>query len=185
MSGLRVAIMHGRLTPDEKDRVMTAFAAGRVDIARLDDGDQGRRQRAQRDSHGRMDAERFGVSSSGSGRPGRAGPQPGLCLLVTEARRVPGAGAAGRRRRDVGRLPALPARPEAAPGGRRARLRAGGPPSSLKMLRLLEDKELIAVARGSGLRPSAGPTLTRAPSRPQGGDRRPLGPLRADFLDKA
>ena len=51
--GCGVGIMHGRLTPDEKDRVMTAFAAGEIDVLVVHHGDRGRRRRAQRDGHGR------------------------------------------------------------------------------------------------------------------------------------
>ena len=29
-----MGILHGRLSPDEKDRVMTAFAAGEIDVFR-------------------------------------------------------------------------------------------------------------------------------------------------------
>src|SRR6185437_10971252 len=32
LRGLRLAALHGRLTPDDKDRTMTEFAAGRVDV---------------------------------------------------------------------------------------------------------------------------------------------------------
>ena len=32
LQGLRVAAMHGRMAPDDKDAVMTSFAAGEVDV---------------------------------------------------------------------------------------------------------------------------------------------------------
>ncbi len=51
-AGLRTAILHGRLPPDEKDRTMRAFAAGDDRRPRLDDRDRGRRRRAQRHHDG-------------------------------------------------------------------------------------------------------------------------------------
>ncbi|MBN3585790.1 hypothetical protein JYB64_25710, partial [Algoriphagus aestuarii] len=32
LAGLRLAALHGRLAPDEKDKVMRAFAAGEIDV---------------------------------------------------------------------------------------------------------------------------------------------------------
>ena len=52
LAGLRVEMLHGRMAPDDKDRVMQAFAARRGRRARLHDGDRGRRRRPQRDGDG-------------------------------------------------------------------------------------------------------------------------------------
>ena len=48
----RVALLHGRMKPDEKDRVMRAFAARRDPRARRDDRHRGRHRRAERDGDG-------------------------------------------------------------------------------------------------------------------------------------
>ena len=44
----RVALLHGRMKQDAKDRVMRAFAGGRDPRAGLDHGHRGRHRRAQR-----------------------------------------------------------------------------------------------------------------------------------------
>ena len=48
----RVGLLHGRMKPDEKDRVMGAFVARRAPSPGLDDGDRSRRRRRQRHRHG-------------------------------------------------------------------------------------------------------------------------------------
>ena len=95
------------------------------------------------------DADRFGISQLHQlrGRIGR-GAHPGVCLLLTTAaadslaRR-----AAGRGRRAPATASAGRRRPRAAPRGRRARRQPVRLPSSLKLLRVLADAELIAQAR--------------------------------------
>ncbi len=86
LRGLRTAVLHGRLAPEEKDRTMRAFAAGDVDVlvstTVIEVGV---------DVHNAtmmvlLDADRFGVSQLHQlrGRVGRGG-LPGLCLLVSHA----------------------------------------------------------------------------------------------------
>ena len=86
LHGLRTAILHGKLPPDQKDRTMRAFAAGQVDVlistTVIEVGV---------DVHNAtmmvlLDADRFGVSQLHQlrGRVGRGG-LPGLCLLVSRA----------------------------------------------------------------------------------------------------
>ncbi|HVT68569.1 MAG TPA: ATP-dependent DNA helicase RecG, partial [Trebonia sp.] len=86
LAGLRVAIMHGRLAPDEKDRVMTAFAAGEVDVLVSTTVIEVGVDVPNATAMVIMDAERFGVSQLHQlrGRVGRGG-KPGLCLLVTDS----------------------------------------------------------------------------------------------------
>jgi ATP-dependent DNA helicase RecG len=187
LSGLRVAIMHGRLTPDEKDRVMTAFAAGEVDVLVSTTVIEVGVDVPNATVMVIMDAERFGVSQLHQlrGRVGR-GRNPGLCLLVTEA------------------LPETPARErldavaETGDGFQLSRLdlqqrREGdvlgsaqaGRRSSLKLLRLLEDEDLIAEARQeAGKLADSDPLLERHPALKEAIDDF-LGDRRADFLDKA
>ncbi len=86
LAGLRLAGLHGRLAPDVKDRTMTSFAAGELDVlvstTVIEVGV---------DVHNAtaivlLDADRFGVSQLHQlrGRVGRGG-LPGLCLLVSGA----------------------------------------------------------------------------------------------------
>jgi len=187
LSGLRVAIMHGRLTPDEKDRVMTAFAAGQVDVLVSTTVIEVGVDVPNATAMVIMDAERFGVSQLHQlrGRVGR-GRNPGLCLLVTEA--PPDSPARER----------LDAVAETGDGFQLSRLdlqqrREGdvlgsaqaGRRSSLKLLRLLADEDLIAAAReeASAL-VSADPALTAHQPLKEAIDDF-LGDRRAEFLDKA
>jgi ATP-dependent DNA helicase RecG len=86
LAGLRVAIMHGRLPSDEKDKVMLAFADGLVDVLVTTTVVEVGVDVPNATMMVIMDAERFGVSQLHQlrGRVGR-GSHGGLCLLVTEA----------------------------------------------------------------------------------------------------
>jgi ATP-dependent DNA helicase RecG len=187
LSGLRLGILHGRLNPEEKDRVMTAFAAGDIDVLVATTVIEVGVDVPNATAMVVMDAERFGVSQLHQlrGRVGR-GVAPGLCLLVTDA-------PADSPSRD--RLDAIAATSD---GFRLSRLdleqrREGdvlgatqaGRRSSLKMLRLLADEELIAFARqeASAL-VEADPQLAGHLALSEAIDDL-LGPQRAEFLDKA
>src|SRR5215467_2450447 len=187
LSELRLDILHGRLNPDEKDRVMTAFASGEIDVLIATTVIEVGVDVPNATVMVVMDAERFGVSQLHQlrGRVGR-GRNPGLCLLVTEAPE-------GSPSRD--RLDAVAATSD---GFRLSRLdlqqrREGdvlgavqaGRRSSLKMLRLLSDEELIAFARqeASAL-VETDPQLTGHTALREAIDDL-LGPQRAEFLDKA
>jgi ATP-dependent DNA helicase RecG len=149
LAGLRVAVLHGRLPPDEKDSVMLAFAAGSVDVMITTTVVEVGVDVPNATAMVIMDADRFGVSQLHQlrGRVGR-GRHEGLCLLVTEAE----AGGKSRQRLDavaatldgfkLSRVD-LEQRREgdvlgAAQAGRR---------SSLKLLTLLQDEDLIGDAR--------------------------------------
>jgi ATP-dependent DNA helicase RecG len=86
LSGLRVGTLHGRLHPDEKDRVMRSFAAGEVDVLVSTTVIEVGVDVGNATTMVILDAERFGVSQLHQlrGRVGRGG-HPGLCLLVTSA----------------------------------------------------------------------------------------------------
>ncbi len=86
LDGLRLEVLHGRLPPDEKDRTMRAFAAGRVDVLVSTTVIEVGVDVANATVMVLMDADRFGVSQLHQlrGRVGRGG-LPGLCLLVTRA----------------------------------------------------------------------------------------------------
>ncbi|MGH3362828.1 MAG: ATP-dependent DNA helicase RecG [Nocardioides sp.] len=86
LQGLRLAMLHGRLPPDEKDRTMRAFASGEVDVLVSTTVIEVGVDVANATAMVLLDAERFGVSQLHQlrGRVGRGG-LPGLCLLVTSA----------------------------------------------------------------------------------------------------
>jgi ATP-dependent DNA helicase RecG len=149
LAGMRLGILHGRLHPEEKDRVMRAFSAGEIDVLVATTVIEVGVDVPNATVMVIMDAERFGVSQLHQlrGRVGR-GSAPGLCLLVTEAP----PGSPSRERLDavaatldgfkLSRLD-LEQRKEgdvlgAAQAGRQ---------SSLRLLRLLADEDLIGQAR--------------------------------------
>lgn len=86
LAGLRVALLHGRLHPEEKDRTMRAFAAGDVDVLVSTTVIEVGVDVANATTMVLLDADRFGVSQLHQlrGRVGRGG-LPGLCLLVSHA----------------------------------------------------------------------------------------------------
>jgi ATP-dependent DNA helicase RecG len=149
LTGLRLAVLHGRLPADEKDVVMRAFAAGEVDVLVATTVVEVGVDVPNATAMVIMDADRFGVSQLHQlrGRVGR-GKAAGLCLLVTEA-------LGGTATRD--RLDAVASTSD---GFELARVdlemrREGdilgatqsGKRSALKLLSLLRDEELIAEAR--------------------------------------
>ncbi|HEU4567737.1 MAG TPA: ATP-dependent DNA helicase RecG [Marmoricola sp.] len=86
LRGLRVAVLHGRLAPEEKDRTMRAFAAGDLDVLVSTTVIEVGVDVANATAMVIVDADRFGVSQLHQlrGRVGRGG-LPGLCLLLTRA----------------------------------------------------------------------------------------------------
>ena len=187
LAGLRVGVMHGRLHPDEKDRVMTAFAAGQLDVLVSTTVIEVGVDVPNATTMVIMDAERFGVSQLHQlrGRVGR-GAHAGLCLLVTDAP----AGSAARERLDavaetgdgfqLSRLDLAQRREGDVLGSAQA-----GRRSSLKLLRLLADEDLIASARAEATALVADdPQLANHPAVKDAIDDF-LGDRKAEFLDKA
>ena len=86
LAGLRVEKLHGKLPPEEKDRVMRAFAAGEIDVLVSTTVIEVGVDVANATAMVLLDADRFGVSQLHQlrGRVGRGG-LPGLCLLVSHA----------------------------------------------------------------------------------------------------
>ena len=86
LAGLRLATLHGRQPPDEKDAVMTAFSAGEVDVLVATTVVEVGVDVPNATVMVVMDADRFGVSQLHQlrGRVGRGG-NAGLCLLVTDS----------------------------------------------------------------------------------------------------
>jgi RecG-like helicase len=80
----RIGIVHGRLASDEKDRVMTQFQQGELDLLVATTVIEVGVDVPQASTMIVMDADRFGISQLHQlrGRVGR-GELPGVCLLVT------------------------------------------------------------------------------------------------------
>ncbi|MDH6237527.1 ATP-dependent DNA helicase RecG [Cryobacterium sp. CG_9.6] len=86
LQGYRLEALHGRMTSDEKDQTMRAFAAGEIDVLVATTVIEVGVDVPNASAMVVMDADRFGVSQLHQlrGRVGR-GSVPGLCLLVTDA----------------------------------------------------------------------------------------------------
>jgi ATP-dependent DNA helicase RecG len=85
LKGLKIAILHGRLSADEKDATMQAFTKGDIDVLVSTTVIEVGVDVPNATIMVIMDADRFGVSQLHQlrGRVGR-GTSPGLCLLVTQ-----------------------------------------------------------------------------------------------------
>ena len=99
LKGLRLGLMHGRLSADEKDAVMASFRAGEVDVLVCTTVIEVGVDVPNATMMVVMDADRFGISQLHQlrGRIGR-GAHPSLCLLAT---RLPETSRAGERLRAV------------------------------------------------------------------------------------
>ena len=95
LAGLRLGLMHGRLSGDEKDLVMASFRAGEIDVLVCTTVIEVGVDVPNATVMVVMDADRFGVSQLHQlrGRIGR-GQHPSLCLLAT---RLPESSKAGER----------------------------------------------------------------------------------------
>jgi ATP-dependent DNA helicase RecG len=99
LAGLRLGLMHGRLSGDEKDAVMAAFRAGEIDVLVCTTVIEVGVDVPNATVMVVMDADRFGISQLHQlrGRIGR-GSHPSLCLLAT---RLPESSKAGERLKAV------------------------------------------------------------------------------------
>lgn len=99
LAGLRLGLMHGRLSAEEKDAVMGAFRAGEIDVLVSTTVIEVGVDVPNATVMVVVDADRFGISQLHQlrGRIGR-GRHPSLCLLVT---RLPESSKAGERLRAV------------------------------------------------------------------------------------
>jgi ATP-dependent DNA helicase RecG len=151
LSDLRVEMLHGRMTPEDKDRVMQAFAAGSVDVLVSTTVIEVGVDVPNATVMVILDADRFGVSQLHQlrGRIGRGG-HAGLCLLVsasdpasTSMERL--AAVAGTRDGfELSRID-LEQRRE----GNVLGIEQSGGRSSLKLLSVLRDEDVIERARAA------------------------------------
>ncbi|WP_439592505.1 ATP-dependent DNA helicase RecG [Microbacterium sp.] len=146
---IRVEILHGKMPSDEKDAVMQAFARGDIDVLVATTVVEVGVDVPNASTMAILEADRFGVSQLHQlrGRVGRGG-VPGLCLLVTEA--PPGSPARQRVEAVAATLDGfelaevdLDLRGEGDVLGDAQ----SGARSSLRLLRVVKDADLIAEAR--------------------------------------
>ncbi|MGW7046064.1 ATP-dependent DNA helicase RecG [Streptomyces avermitilis] len=149
LQGLGVEVLHGRMPPDDKDAVMRRFAAGERDVLVATTVIEVGVNVPNATAMVIMDADRFGVSQLHQlrGRVGR-GSAAGLCLLVTE---MPEASPARQRLNavastldgfELSRIDLEQRREGDVLGQAQSGVR-----SSLRMLAVIEDEEIIAEAR--------------------------------------
>ncbi|WP_427919768.1 ATP-dependent DNA helicase RecG [Streptomyces sp. cg40] len=149
LQGLRIEVLHGRMHPDDKDAVMRRFAAGDTDVLVATTVIEVGVNVPNATAMVIMDADRFGVSQLHQlrGRVGR-GSAAGLCLLVSE---MPEASPARQRLNSVAstldgfelsRID-LEQRREGDVLGQAQ----SGARTSLRVLSVIEDEEVIAEAR--------------------------------------
>lgn len=149
LAGRRIDVLHGRMSAEEKDLTMRAFAAGDIDVLVATTVIEVGVDVPNASTMVVLDADRFGVSQLHQlrGRVGRGG-VPGLCLLVTAseaestARERVDAVAATLDGFDLAQVD-LELRRE---GDVLGSLQSGGR-SSLKLLRVAHDGEIITEAR--------------------------------------
>ncbi|MER7566608.1 ATP-dependent DNA helicase RecG [Streptomyces sp. NPDC097941] len=166
LSGLRVEVLHGRMHPDDKDAVMRRFAAGETHVLVATTVIEVGVNVPNATAMVIMDADRFGVSQLHQlrGRVGR-GSAPGLCLLVSE---MPEASPARQRLNavastldgfELSRID-LEQRREGDVLGQAQ----SGARTSLRVLAVIEDEEIIAEARQEATSVvEADPELTSLP----------------------
>ncbi|BDZ51211.1 ATP-dependent DNA helicase RecG [Frondihabitans sucicola] len=149
LTGRRIEPLHGRMSSGEKDAAMQAFARGEIDVLVATTVIEVGVDVPNASTMVVLDAERFGVSQLHQlrGRVGRGG-HPGLCLLVTNAEE----GSVARQRVEAVASTTdgfelaqidLDLRRE---GDVLGNLQSGGR-SSLRLLRVAHDGEVIALAR--------------------------------------
>ncbi|WP_329301836.1 ATP-dependent DNA helicase RecG [Streptomyces sp. NBC_00659] len=166
LQGLRVEVLHGRMHPDDKDAVMRRFAAGETHVLVATTVIEVGVNVPNATAMVIMDADRFGVSQLHQlrGRVGR-GSAAGLCLLVSE---MPEASPARQRLNavastldgfELSRIDLEQRREGDVLGQAQSGVR-----SSLRMLAVIEDEEIIAEAREEAAAVvAADPDLTGLP----------------------
>jgi ATP-dependent DNA helicase RecG len=170
LAGLRVDMLHGRMAPEDKDKVMQSFAAGEVDVLVSTTVIEVGVDVPNATVMVILDADRFGVSQLHQlrGRIGRGG-HSGLCLLVsaidpasTSMERLL-AVAGTRDGFELSRID-LEQRRE----GNVLGIEQSGGRSGLKLLSVLRDEDVIARARAAATAHLASdPDLSGSPALAQ------------------
>lgn len=187
LRGLRLGLLHGRLSSDDKARVMREFSAGLLDVLVATTVIEVGVDVPNASTMVILDADRFGMSQLHQlrGRVGR-GQVPGLCLLHT---RQPADAHAVARLTQVAdttdgfRLAQLDLE-ERGEGDVLGTLQSGGH-TSLRLLSVLRDQELIAAAADEVQRLfDIDPTLLTHPTLAKAIEVREWE-LQFEYLDKA
>ncbi len=186
LAGRRIAALHGRMKTDEKDAVMQAFAAGEIDVVVATTVIEVGVDVPNASTMVVMDADRFGVSQLHQlrGRVGRGG-HAGLALFVTDApaqslaRERVDAVASTTDGFELARID-LELRAE---GDVLGAIQSGGR-SSLKLLRVVRDGDLIAQAREAASEILDTDPKLAAHSALREAIARRLSATEAEFLDK-
>ena len=186
LAGVRRGVLHGRMAPEEKDAAMRAFAAGEVDVLVATTVVEVGVDVPNATCMVVMDADRFGISQLHQlrGRVGRGG-HAGRCFLVTP---LPESSPA------VGRLSAVAGTTdgfelaqvdlETRGEGDVLGARQSGARSSLRLLRVVRDADVIAEAREDATAVLAGdPELAEHPAL-AGAIGELLRPQHEDFLER-
>ncbi len=184
LAGLRLGRLHGRMPAEEKDATMAAFAAGTLDVLVATTVVEVGVDVPNATMMVVMDADRFGVSQLHQlrGRVGR-GSEPGLCLLVTgspagtPARERLAAVAASTDGFELSRLDVELRREGDVLGARQSGVR-----SSLRLLSVVRDEDVIAAAREAAV---AVLQSGDVPPDLEASIRRLEESERADFLERA
>jgi ATP-dependent DNA helicase RecG len=187
LTGVRIGVLHGRLPAAEKDDVMSRFAAGDLQVLVSTTVIEVGVDVPEATVMVVMDADRFGLSQLHQlrGRVGR-GAAPGLCLLVSAAPE------------DSDAATRVSTLAETTDGLRIAQVdlelrREGdvlgasqsGTGSSLRLLRVLRDAEVIVTARDDAVDVvGTDPTLAGHPALAAAIDTW-LDPAREEFLERA
>ncbi len=186
LAGVSVGLMHGRLSGDEKDAAMAAFASGRTPVLVSTTVIEVGVDVPEATAMVVLDAERFGISQLHQlrGRVGRAA-SPGVCLLVSRAEE----GSVAQQR-----LAALVATTDGFELAEKdVELRREGDVlgaaqsgrSSLKLLKVVRDAAVIERARGDArMIVDADPSLEANPALASA-IRAWLEPEREEFLERA
>ncbi|MEO6205227.1 MAG: ATP-dependent DNA helicase RecG [Mycobacteriales bacterium] len=187
LTGLRIEVLHGRMSAESKDEVMRNVVAGDVDVLVATTVIEVGVDVPNASLMVVMDADRFGVSQLHQlrGRIGR-GAHGGLCLLVSEAE----PGSPSRERLDavagtndgfaLSRIDLEQRREGDVLGAHQS-----GRRSSLKLLQLLQHEDVIREARAEAVAlVAADPDLAQHPALAQA-VRDIVDAERADYLEKA
>jgi ATP-dependent DNA helicase RecG len=185
--GLKLAQLHGKLKADVKEDVMQTFARGEIDVVIATTVIEVGVDVPNASVMVIMDADRFGVSQLHQlrGRVGR-GSVPGLCLLVTNSM----ADSPARERLDavastldgfeLARID-LEQRREGDVLG----VNQSGRRSSLRILRVLRDEDLIAQARDHAVKIVAADTALRDHEQLKRRASQLVNEERSEYLEKA
>ena len=187
LAGVRIGVLHGRLPAAEKDDAMARFAGGDLQVLVSTTVIEVGVDVPEATVMVVMDADRFGLSQLHQlrGRVGR-GSAPGVCLLMSAA--PAGTDAAMRvhtlaETSDGFRIAAVDL--ELRREGDVLGASQSGTGSSLRLLRVVKDAELIAQARSDAAEVvDADPTLAHHPALATAIDLW-LGPQREEFLERA